>query len=189
MLWDRADLTTLRSFASRPGQVRRRTSDDTDILLERWTVRFPASIPNRLPDGAAKQTYVSKPLVAPFGQPVFGELAILRCLEQDGWSGAWVDTFHGEELFWRDMPHQSQSVALSHEPQLLDLYRAVVAANGGKRGGFFDVFARRGGDVIFIEYKGEGDRANANEASWIRAALRHGIQASQLLFAEYSLTA
>jgi len=185
MLWDRSDLATLRSFANAPGQAHRRLSDGADVWVESWTVRFPVCEPSRLPEGGAKKTYASKPLVAPFGQPLFGELAILRCLERDGWSGVWVDTYHGAELFWRDMPHQSSPVDLHHEPASLEVYRAIVSTHG-KRGGFFDVFAWRDTDVVFIEYKGKGDRPNANETSWIEAALRYGITSSQLLFVEYA---
>ena len=81
------------------------------------------------------------------------------------------------------MPHQSSPADLSHEPESLKVYRAIVSAHG-KRGGFFDVFAWRDTDFVFIEYKGKGDRANANEISWIEAALRYGITPSQLLFVE-----
>lgn len=185
MLSDRSDLATLRSFATATGQAQRRLSNGADVWVDRWTVRFPVCEPNRLAEGVVKKTYASKPLVAPFGQPLFGELAILRCLERDGWSGVWVDTYHGAELFWRDMPHQSSPVDLRQEPTSLEVYRAIVSAHG-KRGGFFDVFAWRDSDVLFVEYKGKGDRANANELSWIEAALRDGITPSQLLFVEYA---
>ena len=64
------------------------------------------------------------------------------------------------------------------------MYRGIVEEHG-KRGGFFDVFAWRDDELLFIEYKGKGDKPNSNESSWIAAALRYGIGREQLLFAEY----
>jgi hypothetical protein len=188
MLWHREDLATLRSFASGPGYADRSLPDGTQAEVERWTVRFPPAEPNRLPNDVLKRTYTVKPLIAPFGRGLFGELAILQCLERDGWSGVWVDTYHGSELFWRGMPHESSRVDLSTEPKALELYRDIIAEHG-KRGGFFDVFAWQDSDFLFIEYKGEGDTPNANESSWIAAALRYGIKSAQLLFAEYASAA
>ena len=87
VLWDHENLATLRSFASVPGLARRRLPDESHVEVERWTARFPASEPPRLPQGVLKKTYTLRPLVAPFGRGLFGEIATLRCLERDGWSG------------------------------------------------------------------------------------------------------
>lgn len=182
MLWDRSDLATLRSFAT--GYTPFTPRDGNSIKLERWTLRFPTSEPPRLEDGTLKRTYMAKPLVAPFGKPVFGELAVLQCLQRDGWSGVWVDTYHGKELFWRDMPQLSSKVDLAQEPAALNVYRGIVAAHG-KRGGFFDVFAWWETHFLFVEYKGRGDRPNANEKSWIEATIRYGVDPTQLLIVEY----
>ena len=127
-----------------------------------------------------------KPLVAPFDdEGIFGELAILECLRRDGWTGVWVDTFHGSELFWKGMPDETHRADLSAEPAALDLYRGIVGAHG-KRGGFFDVLAWKDSEFLFIEYKGKGDKPNSNESSWIAAALRCEIDPCQLLFAEFA---
>lgn len=183
MLWHRSDLTTLRSFAT--GYTPLDSRDGGPIRPERWTLRFPSSEPPRLKDGTLKQTYTAKPLVTPFSKPVFGELAVLECLQHDGWSGVWVDTYHGNELFWRKMPQQSSKVDLFQEPEALNMYREIVAEHG-KRGGFFDVLAWRETHFLFVEYKGKGDRSNANERSWIEAAVRCGIDPGQLLIVAYS---
>ena len=186
VLWRRRDLATLRSFASEPDYTDLRLPDDTHTKVERWTVRFPPAKPDRLPGDALEKSYTVKPLTEPFDHSLFGELAILRCLERDGWAGVWVDTYHGGELFWRDMPHESSPVDLSEEPDALELYRGLVAEHRGRRGGFFDVMAWRDSEFLFIEYKGKGARPHKKESSWIAAALRYGIRESQLLFAEHA---
>jgi len=83
------------------------------------------------------------------------------------------------------MPERSSKIDLSLEPEALRQYRGIVAEHG-KRGGFFDVFAWRQTDLLFVEYKGKGDRPNGNESSWIQAAIRYGINPAQLLIAAYA---
>jgi hypothetical protein len=144
------------------------------------SIRFAAAVPGKLADGVLKSTYTSKPLVMSVtGEPVFGEFAILSALRSDGWDGVWVDTFHGGKL-WNQMPHVSQPVTLP--AVAARQYQAIVAANDGKRSGFFDVFAWNGSEFLFVEYKGPGDSSNKNEAVWIAAARRAGISDAQLLF-------
>ena len=185
MLWNRSDVATLWSFATEYRHVHRALADGTALEVESWRVRFPPADPDRLADAILKKSYTVKPLVAPFGRALFGELAILRCLERDGWEGVWVDTYHGAELFWSEMPHDSQSVDLPLRPDVRGLYAGIIAEHG-KRGGFFDVLAWRGDEFLFVEYKGKGDRPNSNELSWIAAALRYGVHPEQLLFVEYT---
>jgi hypothetical protein len=155
-------------------------ADGAVAQIRTLTVRFPLAAPAKLPNGSLKSTYTSKPLVMSMtGEPVFGEFAILTALRKDGWEGVWVDTFHGGK-FWNQMPHISQPVSLPAVAAAQ--YREIVTANNGKRSGFFDVFAWQRDEFIFIEYKGPGDSANKNEATWIAAARRAGIIDAQLLF-------
>ena len=181
MLWDRPDLATLRSFATACTPVR--GGDGRPVEPERWTLRFPRAESLGEKDGVLAATYTKKSMVVPFGEPLYGELAVLECLRRDGWTGVWVDTFHG--ALWRDMPERSSSIDLSLEPEAFRVYAGIIAEQG-KRGGFFDVFAWRDTQLLFVEYKGKGDRSNANESSWIAAVIRFGISPSQLLIAAYA---
>jgi hypothetical protein len=148
------------------------------VSLRRLTVHFGTASPDRLKAGALPATYTSKPLVTFGGDAMFGELAALRWLEVDGWHGVWLDTFHGRKV-WRDMPSRSTPVALPTEARAL--YDRIVAANGGKASGSFDVMAWRGGHTIFVEYKGPGDTPNRNAARWVEAALAAGVSPNDLL--------
>ena len=62
------------------------------------------------------------------------------------------------------------------------LYDKIVSFNEGKSSGFFDVFAWKNDQEIFLEYKGLGDKPNANEQRWIKAALNAGISQESLFF-------
>lgn len=149
------------------------------VELQALRVAFPRATPERLPKGKLPPTYTSKPLVSVNGDAMFGELAIVRWLERDGWDSVWVDTVHGGK-FWKAMPHKSSPVRLP--PAAQATWDAIRNANAGKAGGAFDVMAWRGSDIAFLEYKGEGDRSNRNEARWIGAALDAGILPTQLRF-------
>jgi hypothetical protein len=134
--------------------------------------------PDRLKEGALQATYTSKPLVTFNGAAMFGELAVLRWLNVDGWDGVWLDTFHGRK-HWREMPTVVSPVELP--PPARALYDRIVAENGGKASGAFDVMAWRGSQFVFLEYKGPGDRPNRNQPRWIDAALRAGVSEADLL--------
>lgn len=141
-------------------------------------MQFPEAANPRLAPGTLSSTYTTKPLVEVNGQAVFGEIAIVRCLEQDGWSALWADTFHGRK-FWRDMPHLGKPA--EPPPHVRDLYNRIAAFKGTPSG-CFDVVAWRDDRVIWLEYKGPGDKANKNEALWIEAALLAGVQPTDLVF-------
>jgi hypothetical protein len=147
------------------------------IPVRTLRVAFGRATPDRLKPGVLPATYTSKPLVSVGGDAMFGELALVRTLERDGWEGVWVDTFHGRR-FWRGMPHRSAPVSLP--PAARARYDAVVAANGGRASGFFDVLAWRGGQFVHLEYEGAGDRANRNALRWMAAALDAGVTPGEL---------
>ena len=153
--------------------------DGSTVSIRALRISFSRATPNRVPEGTLPSTYTAKPLVSVNGAAMFGELAIVRWLEKDGWEAVWIDTFHGAK-FWSAMPHKAQPVALP--PAARALYAAITIANGGKSSGAFDVMAWRSGDFAFLEYKGETDRSNRNEARWIEAALATGVLATQLWF-------
>lgn len=155
------------------------------IRVRRLAVRFGRASPDRLPDGALAATYTSKPLVTFNGAAMFGELAVLRWLEVDGWEGAWLDTFHGRKA-WRQMPTVAAPIALP--PNAQALYDRIVGANGGRASGAFDVMAWKGGHFIFVEYKGPGDRANRNESAWIDAAIDTGVSENDLFIVTAATT-
>ena len=148
------------------------------IELRRLCVHFAPASPNRLKAGVLTATYTNKPLVSFHGAAMFGELALLRWLETDGWAGVWIDTAHGRKM-WHEMPTRGDPVALPAAQQTL--YDRIVAANGGKASGSFDVMAWRGAHTIFVAYKGAGDRARRTESAWVAAAISAGVSRHDLL--------
>src|SRR5687768_1355329 len=150
-----------------------------EAAIRSLPIRFSRATPDRLKPGTLAATYVSKPLVSVDGDAMFGELAIARWLEKDGWQAFWVDTFHRQQ-FWRVMPHRGRPAVLP-EP-LRGRYDAIVAANGGRPRGFFDVIAARGDQVIHLEYKDGREGSNRTEADWIESALRAGVSEHDLWF-------
>jgi hypothetical protein len=78
-----------------------------EITLRRLRMRFGRASPEHLRPGALPPTYTTKPLVTFNGDAMFGELALVRWLEVDGWDAVWLDTFHGRKA-WRAMPTKSR---------------------------------------------------------------------------------
>lgn len=148
------------------------------VHLRRLEITLGRASPDRLKPGSLPETYTSKPLVTFNGAAMFGELAVLRWLEVDGWQGVWLDTVHGRKS-WRDMPTVSSPVALP--PAAQALYDRIVAENGGRAGGTFDVMAWRGAQFVFVEYAGPDERPHRNEGAWIDAALRAGVSENDML--------
>lgn len=148
------------------------------VRIRRLCALFGQASPDRLKSGALPPSYTSKPLVTFNGAAMFGELAVLRWLEVDGWDGVWLDTANGRKA-WRDMPTRDAPVALPPDKQAL--YDRIVAANGGRASGTFDVMAWRGDQTIFVEYEGPGETRHRNAAAWVAAALDAGVSNNDLL--------
>jgi hypothetical protein len=166
------------------------------IKIEGLKIHFPCAsllqvkksgILNSLSDN----TYLSKPVVTIDKQTVlFGEVAILKYLEKDGWKGVWVDAFHSSrtnDILWSDMP--PQGIAPPLPPKVSEKFNSIKEKNGGRLSGFFDVFAWKGDSdaYLFIEYKGKDDSSNDNELAWINAAASTGVKPEQLAIVGYDL--
>ena len=171
-------MKSLQRFATKVGSTDYSLPSGSVVQIPTWIVRFPPADPPRLAAGALKSTYTSKPLVNVDGEPVFGELAIVRWLAKDHWSALWSDTFHGRK-FWRDMPHRSKPV---DPPGPVRTLYSRIADLKGSPSGCFDVVAWKDGRIVWLEYKGPRDKPNRNEALWIDAALRAGVDSSDLVF-------
>ncbi len=146
--------------------------------IRQLSMRFGHASPDRLRKGVSPATYTQKPLVTFHGAAMFGELAVLRWLELDGWEGVWLDTFHGRKS-WDQMPTIAAPVALP--PRAKALYDRIVDANRGRASGAFDVMAWNDTHTIFVEYEGPEDAVNRNQPAWIRAALSAGVSENDLV--------
>jgi hypothetical protein len=167
----------LERFATEIGTTSHVLPSGAPIRIPTLILHFPPANPPRLPEGVLKRTYTSKPLVQLGAEDIFGELALVRLLARDGWEALWADTFHGK--FWQGMPNVSEPVRPpSH---VADLYARVADRKGGPSG-CFDVIAWRGERIVWVEYKGPGDRPNRNELYWLEAAIGAGVCDDDLMF-------
>lgn len=187
-------LNKLRKLAFERRNVTRKTVSG-EIQIEGLKIHFPcASLQqikkSHLLDTLNDSTHLSKPVVSIDQAILFGELAILRYLEKDGWKGVWIDAFHSsrsKDMLWSDMP--PNGLAPPMPTNVSEEFKAIKEKNGGKLFGFFDVFAWKGdgNDYMFIEYKGKEDSSNDNSLSWINAALSAGVKPEQLCIVGYDL--
>lgn len=171
-------MQSLKQLATTTGTAVEHLPSGRAARITAWTVRFPPAFPDRLAPGTLAKTYTDKPLVSLEGEALFGELAVARCLVQDGWSAVWADTFHGQK-FWTALPHLSEPVSLPAEVRAL--YDRIARIKGSASG-CFDVIAWTEDRIVFLEYKGPNDRPNKNEPFWIDAALQAGVSEEDLFF-------
>lgn len=119
------------------------------------------------------------------GEHLFPELAVLRLLEREGWSGRWVNTYGAKgEVWkylteWRDVPRQEQRNRPIEEAEPRQLLAQVAGMNKPKRyGGCWDVYAWRGSDYAFFQCRRgapkSGDEVKAGLVDWLRSALYLG---------------
>jgi hypothetical protein len=126
-------------------------------------------------------SYTNKALVTVEGELLFGELAILRLAQKQGWDGVWLDTYHGDKK-WRDMPHVSEPVSIpAARGDLLDRIRD----RHGRRGGAWDVFVWKNDEVGFLEAKTVGDGIRPNQRTWLAAALAEGVPPSAFTIVDW----
>ncbi|MBI2888947.1 MAG: hypothetical protein HYY10_03425 [Candidatus Liptonbacteria bacterium] len=130
-------------------------------------------------------SYGGKPILTYNGGPCFAELVILRLLHGHGWDGAWVETYGGTH-YLRTMPHgwslQPEHVLIpTDKEKLLQRIRKKVGTSA-----CFDVFAWRGKQILFCEFKqAEKDRLNAPQRKFIAGALTCGIPLESLMVVEW----
>jgi len=173
----------MESLLARAGEIEIRPirlPHGGSAVLRAVRVRLASATPAFLKAGTLAASYTAKPLVSVKGDAMFGELAVVRLLEADGWDAVWVDTFHRE--LWRAMPHRALPVALPAAIQAR--FDAIVAANDGRTAGCFDVLAWRGERVAFVDYREAGDSPNRGAARWIEAAIEAGVGVGDLWIVE-----
>jgi hypothetical protein len=130
-----------------------------------------------------KDNYGGKTVLDYYGKPLFAELVILRILQENEWRGVWVDTYR--KKFRNSLPELSPQVNLPSRPK--NILNKIIKENGGLRG-CWDVFAWKGGRVMFAESKRRSKDAIRNtQKRWLETALRLGFPQKSFLLVEWDL--
>ena len=119
------------------------------------------------------------------GEHLFAELAVLRLLECEGWTGRWVNTYGAKgEVWkylteWKDVPRAEQRNRPIEEAEPRQLLAKVAGMNKPKRyAGCWDVFAWRGDEYAFFQCRRgapkPGDTVKGAQTDWLRSALYLG---------------
>lgn len=160
-------------------------SQETLTLPSGNTVYIPKSITTfkAWDSNPIEDTYGGKALLDFKGAPLFAELVILWMLEEDGWSGVWVDNYR--KKFRTGMPGTEVSVSLPPDQQaILD----KIKKTNDSMSGCWDVFAWRGNEILFAESKLSGkDRIRPTQIRWLRSALKAGFTEKNFLLVEWNL--
>ena len=102
-------------------------SQEIIVLPSGEEIRVPKSVVTlKAWDGSPiDDTYGGKALLDYKGTPLFAELIILRMLEEDGWSGVWVDNYR--KKFRTAMPSTEASVSPPGQQAILDRIKKRMA--------------------------------------------------------------
>ncbi len=119
------------------------------------------------------------------GEHLFAELAVLRLLEKDGWSGRWVNTTGGgREVWkflteWKDVPRAEQRNRPIEDSEPRQLLARIAGFNKPRRyKGCWDTFAWRDSDFAFLQCKRTAPRLkdviSKDQVEWLRSSLYIG---------------
>jgi hypothetical protein len=143
-----------------------------------------------------RDTKGNKPLASVSGRPAFGEIAILRAFEAEGWEGRWIDnyplppTFRTDywDSFGEKLSRAASDVPLP--PKVREIYASICERAGDIHGGgAWDIIAWRGEEIAFAEAKRQksSDWIKDPQLRWLAAAKASGIVRESLLFVEWTL--
>lgn len=167
------------------GPIKKGRATESILLPNAGTVEVPLIQPtfDRWEGPPIENDYGGKPVLGYDGKAVFAELAILRLLGEDGWTGVWVDTYRNRYL--TDLPENDGAVELaSAQEALLD----AVHDRNGSRSGYWDVFVWRDDEVLFAESKWkDNDVIRHSQRAWLEAALEGELSPENFLMVEWSL--
>jgi hypothetical protein len=161
----------------------RATATETIRLLDGGHLELPKATPCFKPwtGPPIADDYGGKQVLDFQGRPLFAELVILRLFQAEGWDGVWIDTYRRRRLV--------DLAVLGELPADREELLRTIAMNAGTRGGCFDVYAWRAGQVAFAESKrSRRDRIRPTQKRWISGALAASILLGSLLIVEWSLT-
>lgn len=114
-------------------------------------------------------------------KPTWAEFILLRLLERDGWTGAWVKNWGGRREYWID------PLEVAELPPLASTWLHRIERRTGGGGGCWDLIVSRGDDILFIESKQRGrDGLNLNQRAWMENALDENVPLSSFIIVEWS---
>ena len=131
-------------------------------------------------------TLGDKPTVEHGGLPVWAEFKVAELFRDAGWDALVIQTYGGLHfLRSTKQGHADRGVDLPESAR--QLFSRIAELNGG-HGGFFDVLALRGDEVVFAEVKlQKRDRLRGTQKRWISSALQAGVPLESLLVVEWTL--
>ena len=171
-LRDVAPVVTMNAMQviARPPTLFRLPGAVVPIATERWLMEpWDGENPPDLP-----RSWSRKPKYDVAGARSCAELAIADQLAHDGWGAVWVSAF------WNELRTQWQPAAgfrtladAGAPGWAAEIFDRLRAANGGRLGGFFDVFAwQEPGKVRFAEAKSPGDSIQPTQRRFLATALQ-----------------
>lgn len=143
-----------------------------EFIFNKWTGK------------SVEDDYGGKQVVEFNDEPLFVELAVLRMLEREGFSGVWIDSFG--KCFRKEMPpSKTQYPALVSTAS--DIFN-IINEKMLKGGGCWDVLAWKEKDVLFAECKrNKKDSIRESQIIWLEKCLSLGLKPKNFLLVEWDI--
>ncbi|MDB4951971.1 MAG: hypothetical protein JWM27_4620 [Gemmatimonadetes bacterium] len=152
-------------------------SGKTIVGIPAVTLRLPRWEGAPFADDLGKK---SSAMIELDGEHLFAELAVLRLLEKQGWSGRWVNTQGAKGEVWKyltrwdDVPRDEQRTRNIEEEEPRRMLARIAARSKKRYGGCWDVYAWRGDEYAFLQTKRaarDGDEVKELQVDWLHTAL------------------
>lgn len=137
-------------------------------------------------------TFGNKPVLDVNGEQTFAEVAILRMFQSSGWEARWLEAYNASPRWplvldrWHPDGIKARRVVPIGNAAVEQLLTDVIANNGGKCRGCWDIVAWRGAALVFAEAKrARKDRLLDTQRCWLDASLDAGLSEDSFVVVEW----
>ncbi len=155
------------------------------INISKCTVTF-----DKWAGESVKETFGGKPILNFNGHPMFAELAIMLTFQNDGWETRWVETYGKKEPIcltnWKDDKYRNQVHQPFQDNEIIKLLADISKLNANTYSGCWDVVAKKGEHIIFVESKrAKKDSIRLSQVNWLSSALLYGLKPDNFLMVQW----
>jgi len=137
-------------------------------------------------------TWGGKPVLDVHGEQTFAEVALVRLFQASGWEARWLETYNAPPQWplvldrWAPTGIKAREVVPIGNARVENVLRHVMAHNGGRCRGCWDVLTWRGAALVWAEAKrARHDRLSDTQTQWLDAALQAGLVVESFLIVEW----
>jgi hypothetical protein len=137
-------------------------------------------------------TWGGKPVLDVQGDQTFAEVALVRMFQASRWEARWLETYNAPPQWplvldrWSPAGIKAREIVPIGNARVAKVLQYVIAHNGGRCRGCWDVLAWHGSALLWAEAKrARYDRLSDTQKHWLAAALQAGLAVESFLLVEW----